>query len=349
MQFVRALLLALLVASSPAIAAEPPSRILFGSCAHQNKPQPIWDTIVAAKPDLFLLIGDNIYGDTNDMALLREKYELFGAQPGFQKLLATCPLLATWDDHDYGINDGGAEFPLKKESQQVFLNFFGVEANSPRRQQEGVYSARMFGERARRLQVILLDTRYFRSALLLGEPEQLKGKKIRRIMPNTAPDASVLGEAQWQWLEQQLREPAEVRIIASSIQVLPEDHRFEKWANFPNERDRLLRLIKTTKAAGVLFISGDRHMAEISRLASDAAGYPIYDVTSSGLTHAGGGAAGEANRHRISGTNFQQLNFGGIEIDWKADDPVIRLAIFDLAGAAVQEHQLRLSQLQHQH
>jgi len=100
-------------------------RISFGSCAKQDQPQPIWDAIVAGAPDLFILLGDNIYGDTNDMRVLREKYGMLERQPGFVKLRATCPVLATWDDHDYGRDDAGAEFEQRAESQRVFLDFGG--------------------------------------------------------------------------------------------------------------------------------------------------------------------------------------------------------------------------------
>src|SRR5262245_54578913 len=104
----------------------PVSRILFGCCARQDQPEPIWDPIVAAKPDLFLMIGDNIYGDSQDMEILRAKYKLLGEKPGFKKLRETCPLLATWDDHDFGVNDGGADYPKREESQQVFMEFFKI-------------------------------------------------------------------------------------------------------------------------------------------------------------------------------------------------------------------------------
>ncbi|HEX8311278.1 MAG TPA: alkaline phosphatase D family protein [Chthoniobacteraceae bacterium] len=341
----RLLALFLAAAAIPVVAAELPERIAFGSCAHQDRPQPMWETMIAQKPDLFLLIGDNIYGDTVDMDLLRAKYGKLGAQPGYQKLLSTCPLLATWDDHDFGRNDVGSDFPMKKESQQVFLNFFGVPLDSPRRTQEGVHSSAIYESTGRRLQVILLDTRYHRSKLRkIKAPEGLKGDVA---LPSEEPNATILGDLQWRWLEEQLRQPADVRIIASSIQVIPEEHRFEKWANFPRERERLFRLIGETKANGVIFISGDRHMAEISRLdaAASAAGYPIYDVTSSGLTHAGGGSGGELNRHRISASNYQKLNAGLIEIGWSDPDPEIRLSIIDLEGNRVLEQKLRLSEL----
>src|SRR5437879_10728615 len=96
---------------------KPLSRIAFGSCAHQDRPQPIWAPIVATRPELFLFIGDTIYADTEDIKVMRAKYAKLAAEPGYQKLLKTCPVLATWDDHDYGGNDAGAEYPKKRESQ----------------------------------------------------------------------------------------------------------------------------------------------------------------------------------------------------------------------------------------
>src|SRR5262245_27222992 len=100
------LLLAVFAAALPAAPAQdappPPRRIAFGSCASQEKPQPIWDAVVAARPDLFLFLGDNIYGDTDNAEVLKAKYAQLAAVPGYQKLLQTCPVLATWDDHDYG-------------------------------------------------------------------------------------------------------------------------------------------------------------------------------------------------------------------------------------------------------
>src|SRR5213078_1224551 len=154
-----------------------------------------WDSVVAAKPDLFLFLGDTIYADTRDMEVMRKKYAKLAALPGWQKLLKACPVLATWDDHDYGANDAGAEYPKKDESQQVFLDFFGVPKDSPRRAQKGVYHAEVFGPPGRRVQVILLDTRYFRS------PLKRRGKFARGqgpYAPNPDPQATILGPAQWQ-------------------------------------------------------------------------------------------------------------------------------------------------------
>ncbi len=318
------------------VAQEAPiHRIAFGSCASQERPQPIWQAIVATKPDLFIFLGDNIYGDTEDMEVMKAKYAKLAAKPGFQQLKQTCPIMATWDDHDYGVNDGGVDYPQRAASQQVFLDFFEEPADSPRRQRPGVYTAKTFGPEGKRVQVILLDTRSFRSPLKQGR---------RGYVPNRDPQATMLGEAQWQWLEEQLKKPAQFRIIGSSIQVVPEDHPYEKWMNLPNERERLFTLIRDTKAEGVIFLSGDRHLAELS-LMDAGVGFPIYDLTSSGLNQAANRwRMQETNRHRVYTMNVGQ-NFGLLEFDWQTD-PIVKLQIRDQAGDIVFQQKLKRSILQ---
>lgn len=343
--------LALPANAEPADKQTPLVRIAFGSCARQYDPQPIWDAIVAAKPQLFLMIGDNIYGDTQDMEVLKAKYGQLGAQPGFQKLKQTCPLLATWDDHDYGMNDGGADYPKRVESQQIFLDFFEVPPESPCRKRPGVYSAHSFGPAGQRVQIILLDTRYFRSPLKEGFVPGERGSGIRgKYVPDDSPDAIMLGEEQWNWLAEQLREPAQVRIIASSVQVLANEHGWERWGNFPRERQRLFDLIRDAKAEGVVFISGDRHLAEMSR-GDVGIGYPVWDITSSSLnapsgnkTGAGTRFANEVNSMRV-GLVYFDTNFGLIDIDWAAEDPVLKMKVCDESGDVVLMQQVKLSEL----
>ena len=330
------------------------TRIAFGSCCKQNQPAPIWDAVVESKPELFLMIGDNIYGDTEDMDVLWEKYQMLGNQLGFQRLRKTCPILATWDDHDYGKNDSGHEYIKKGESQQLFLDFFGVAKDSPLRTREGVYSAHIFGSPGQRVQVVLLDTRYFRSPLNRSHRKVEPGEGYRGIYrPVNDPDSTILGEAQWKWLEQQLEQPAEIRIIASSIQVLPNEHGWEMWGNFPHERQRLFQVIQRSNANGVLFISGDRHLAEQMRIepSESGVGYPLLEATSSSLnqpsgnfTKAGTRFANELNRYR-QGLTYFDTNFGMIHLDWAQPDPVVRLQVCDAKGAVVLQQRFTLSTL----
>src|SRR5262245_15045829 len=134
-----AIVVALLVACTtlPARGQDKPlTRIAFGSCADQDRPLPIFDTIAAAKPELLLLIGDNVYADLDrnrkvTPEVIKEKYDTLAKLPGYRKLKATCRILATWDDHDFGKNDAGGEWLLKDESQKLFLDFFEVPPDDP--------------------------------------------------------------------------------------------------------------------------------------------------------------------------------------------------------------------------
>ena len=122
------------------------SRIAFGSCAEAAKPQPVWEPILARKPDLFMFLGDNIYADTRDMAVMKRKYAELAAQPGFSAPARdSTPVVAMWDDHDFGENDAGGDYPEKDASRRVFLDFWGEPAGSPRRDRDGVYASYVFG------------------------------------------------------------------------------------------------------------------------------------------------------------------------------------------------------------
>jgi alkaline phosphatase D len=108
------------------------SRIAFGSCAKQWQHQPIWDAVIAAQPDLFLFLGDAIYADTDGRTAwhvtekqLAGEWNRLADKPEFQKARAAVPMMATWDNHDYGSHDGGVEFKLKEASKRIFLDFFG--------------------------------------------------------------------------------------------------------------------------------------------------------------------------------------------------------------------------------
>lgn len=340
----------------PAAVAQPKppatvSRIVFGSCADQNKPCPIWEKVVDAKPDLLVLLGDNIYADIengklkpSDPAKMAACYAELAAVPAFKSLRSSTYIMATWDDHDYGNNDAGEEWVHKDDAQKQFLDFFGVPADSPRRKQKGVYWAETFGPEGQRVQVIMLDGRYSRSPIRKAD-KPLPGTTIRPYLPNTDPDATMLGEEQWKWLEEQLKKPAEVRLIGSGIQVVSDEHPFEKWATIPNERARLYKLIKDTGASGVVVLSGDRHLGDIS-VDPKAVGYPLYDATSSGFNQ---GALNyrdpEANKCRVGGMPWGN-NFGVVQIDWAAKEPTVSLQLRDEDGQIAAAAKVPLARLQ---
>jgi alkaline phosphatase D len=329
----------LLAQPAPAEGRPPLTRIAFGSCAHQEKPQPIWEAVLGYRPELFIFAGDNVYGDVSSGAMteLRAAYARAGAIEGHAKLREAVPVLATWDDHDYGRNDGGADFPHKAAAKQLFLEFWQVPQDDPRRAREGIHSAAILGPEGRRVQVVLLDTRSFRSPLR-RKPEAVPG--TGPYLPDADPAKTMLGEAQWRWLEEQLARPAELRLIVSSVQVMAEGHEWERWGNLPLERDRLFDLIASTGANGVVFLSGDRHAGALYRRTEGVA-YPLHEITSSGMNMLRPDQP-EPDPPRL-GELYGGENFGAIDIDWQAGE--VTLSVRAMDGEPVREVSFSLAEL----
>ncbi len=319
-------------------------KIAFGSCGHQDKPQPILTTVDSLfKPDVFIYLGDNIYGDSHSMAALRKKYALLAAKSEFQRLKKNAKLIATWDDHDYGKNDAGEEYRMKKQSKKVFLTFWEEPKNSPRWKRAGIYTSYQFQTKGKKnIQVILLDNRTFRSKLLKANPEKDKKDKNDYTV-NTDYHATMLGTQQWKWLEEELRKPADVRIICTSTQFGTEYNGYETWANFPLEQAKMIRLIEKTRANGVLFISGDVHYSELNVIKPDGM-YPLYDMTSSGITETWDHVEPSDFRE---GQAFQGNNFGGIEFLENENGVLkIKFSVFDVKGVPKIKKEILLSELQ---
>lgn len=302
-------------------------KICFGSCHRAGKNTQIWTHITKLQPQLFIFTGDNIYADTHDPEKLKNDYKTLNDIPEYKELKNQTAVIATWDDHDFGINDEGRENPIRKASRDIMLDAFAVPRNAPIRSREGVYQSYTYGPKGKRLQVILLDTRYFRSPL----------KKTGKVyMPMIGKDATILGGDQWQWLTTELDKPADLRLIVSSIQVLNSGHRFEKWANMPEERAKLLKLLVDKKSvSNTIIISGDRHFSEVSKQPLENK-QDLWELTSSGLSNAGGGW-GDKNPWRV-GKSFNKRNFGSLKINWEQKNASFQL--IDNDGKAVREQQL---------
>ena len=317
--FTRRTLSKLLAATSlaPATAlsqGRPPlSRIAFGSCAKQTLPQPIWEPILAYRPDLFIFAGDNVYGDFDspEAAELKRAYDEARHIAGYARLRETVPHLAVWDDHEYGVNDGGAEFAHKALAKDLFLDFWEAPATDIRRTRGGIYDSRVIGPPGMRVQVILLDVRWFRSPLKPTDKRGAPGRQ--RYLPDPDPAKTMLGAEQWAWLAQELRRPAELRLIVSSTQVLAEGHGWERWGNLPLEKQKLIDTIRASGAKGVVLLSGDRHVGALYR-ETPADLYPLYEATSSGLNMVYW-AAKEPGPNRL-GALYAAANFGVVDIDW---------------------------------
>lgn len=309
-------------------------RVAFGSCSKQDQPSDqMWDEVQTQRPDLWVWLGDNIYGDTEDMAVMKEKYDLQKSHAGYQKLLLKTEVIGIWDDHDYGANDAGKEYPKKAESKERLFDFLDVDKNNPARKRQGAYQSYTYKSSSGNVKVILLDVRYFRDSLNWNNPNTAEKESVIN------PTGDILGQQQWKWLGSQLSEEGiDLFLIASGIQVLPETHRWEKWANFPQARERLLNVIKTVKTPLIL-LSGDRHLSEVSKHKLDGYSYPLYEFTSSSL-NAPSTPEPEENKYRI-GEQMHQQNFASMMIVWIANKPMIQLKYFGKDNKQLADYSIR--------
>jgi alkaline phosphatase D len=319
-------------------------RIAFGSCGHQDKSLSILENAALLKPDYFIFLGDNVYLDTRDTSVMRKEYDKLNANLSYKKLKAATKIIATWDDHDYGDDDAGKYYPMKKESKTIFLDFFEEPKNSERYKHDGIYTSYLIRKKCKRVQIILLDTRTFRSNLTRFEEGMRKDSIFNydlQYIQQSNSDSTILGNEQWVWLESELQKKADVRIICSSTQFGISYNGYESWANFPKEQEKILSLLQKTKANGVFFISGDVHYAELSKLENQFT-YPIYDLTASGLTQSWHLAT--PNKNRIAGPVMEN-HFGLLDFNLKRKKA--SLQIIDRDNQIRIDHVLDLKELKH--
>ena len=317
------------------------TRIAFGSCLSQDMPQPVWDTLLApqvddnnndtttntAPPDLVLLMGDNVYGDCDhdDCFLLRQAYRTWSNHASLQGAASRLSIFPTLDDHDYGQADCMASNPHKTVARQLFADFFDI---SPEELPvDGVYRAAVWGPPGQRLQVILLDTRYSRSEFIqTNDPASPYRPPVNDTDDYAQQPQQMLSELQWTWLEQQLNEPADLRLVVSSVQVLNSMTGFEAWRHLPLEQARLIRLLQQKHA---ILLSGDRHVGGFYESNG------LLEVTSSSMTHTiplqsefcNGtipADCDEVDESRV-GDSVRQNHYGILDINW--DQQKVRLSL----------------------
>ncbi|KDA04479.1 alkaline phosphatase D family protein [Hyphomonas oceanitis] len=322
-------------------ADQPITRLLVASCLNEEAAEaPALEEIAKEKADLFLMMGDNVYGDMDgkqvlsnqaELDELRESFRDLAARPDFQAVRAAHPMMVAWDDHDYGANDGGKDFPFRRLSERIHERFWGLEKQDVGAW-PGTYYARTFGPEGKRTQIIMLDTRFFRTLLTRTDEYGAKGKE--RYVPSADVRQDMLGTDQWTWLENQLQQPADLRLIVSSVQVVPTDGQgYESWSRLPLEQSRLYGLIGETGAKGVVFVSGDRHAAFLYRK-EGVLDYPAYELTASSLNASFSDTTDEMDIAQI-GAGYAPENFGAIDIDWETGTAALSIKADD--GATVEE------------
>ena len=293
--------------------------VAFGSCDDQKIKNELWPAIDENHPSVWIWGGDNVYSDTSDMHFLKNNYDIQKQDSDYLKFIKDKIVLGTWDDHDFGVNDGGEEYPFKRKSQQLLLDFLGTSKKAPERKRDGIYTAKTIVVDGNKVKIIVLDSRFFRTALTKANDSK------KRFQPNKYGEGTLLGKAQWNWLKKELRNSdAQFNVIVSSIQFLSDKHGFEAWGNFPHEIEKLEQLIISTKAQGTFIISGDRHIATFSAKNVAKLAYPLIDFTSSGLTHTYTSFSGEENPY-VKGEVIKDINFGLLKFDFKNNKVIMEI------------------------
>ncbi|ACF14700.1 phosphodiesterase I [Chloroherpeton thalassium ATCC 35110] len=304
----------------------PEFTVAVGSCAYINEAQfdrpgkgygggyEIFESIHKKRPDLMLWLGDNVYyrePDWNTRTGMIYRYTHTRSLPELQPLLGSTHHYAIWDDHDYGPNNSDRSFWNKDNALEVFKLFWGNPSYGVNGM-PGVTTQFQWGD----VDFFLLDNRFFRT------PDTRK-----------TGDRTLLGKEQFEWLIDALcTSQATFKIIAIGGQVLNSVADFETYATYGDEREHLIDEITKNNISGVIFVSGDRHFAELSKLPRDG-NYPLYEVTTSPLTSGPYiGAAREQNKYREKGTIVTERNFATMTFSGSESDRKVTITVFNTKG-----------------
>ncbi len=297
----------------PAPGAGTRLRVGLGSCA-RDEAQPIFGAIAALDPDLFLFLGDNHYGDTNELEAHRQHYRAALDQPLRAGLLRGRSVLHLWDDHDYVGNNTDGAAPGKESALAAFTEYT-ANRDYGEAGLEGVFSRHVYGD----VEVFLVDGRYHR-----GE------------------DGHMLGAAQEAWLLDALQSSAATFKLVANGSQWATDSTSESWGDFPGTAEAFREQLVLRGVEGVVFLSGDIHRSELRALRPATGGYPLPELTSSPLATTGAGCRTFSDTVACVG---ETTSFILIDIDTTSADPTLTAQIIDGEGRSRAEWTLLASEL----
>lgn len=311
--------------------------VAFGSCAKfQDDPvQDIWRGVETVNPDLFFWLGDNVYIDSVHERVMQDCYQNQRSVLTAKNILRSIPQLATWDDHDFCLNDHDRRNTAKDAALKVFKQYWANpaygQADNP-----GTY----FQQHYAGVDFFFIDVRYHRD-------------------PNDMPDdgsKTMLGREQLEWLKNSLAESdAAFKVLVSgSGWSTSKGEAGDAWSSHLSERNALFNFIAHENVSGVLLLSGDTHVGEFNCIPwTENGGYDFYELVSSPLaqkTQKGDWIA----RHpeiRLRQVYSRSNNFGLLEFDMNATDPTVTMTLRDTAGMKTwwKPVRLRASELMNGH
>ncbi|PSR56703.1 phosphodiesterase [Adhaeribacter arboris] len=315
----------------------PNFRFVIGSCNYINEPEAdrpgeayggdyqIFSSILTQKPDFMLWLGDNTYlrePDWNTRTGIFHRYTHTRSVPEMQPLLGSVHQYAIWDDHDYGSNDADRSFSNKDITTETF-KLFWANPNYNLTGQGGITGTFTWND----AQFFLLDDRYFRSP------------------NNSTKNKVLLGKTQLDWLLDALTSSkANFKFVCIGGQVLNTVNAFENYSTFPAEKQQLLTKITAAKIPGVIFLDGDRHHTELSRITRRGT-YPLYDLTVSPLTASPAKGDGKANKNQLPGTFYNQRNFAVLNVSGSTAERLLTITVYSSDAEPIWQQQIRANDL----
>lgn len=283
-------------------------RLALASCmdAVSQPVQPSWYLLRAERPDLLLLLGDNVYCDSTDPAVAFAAHLRQRSVREFAAVAREVPVLATWDDHDYAGDDTDRTAPGKADALRTFRAVF-PDPGAGLPEAPGTFFRARWGP----VELFVLDVRSWRD-------------------PNQAPDGpdkTILGAAQEAWLLEGLsasRAPFKLVCSGSTFAAVPHDG----WARFTHARARLFQEIARRRVEGVLLCSGDLHRCQVDEHPAPEGGYPLIEVISSGIAQG------------------PEQGFALLELDDTLEDPTVTIRLVQGDATVALTRVVRRSELQ---
>jgi alkaline phosphatase D len=320
----------------------PEFNFVTGSCFYVNETQydrpgkpygsdyKIMNSIYEKQPDFMIWLGDNFYlreVDWDSWSGIIKRITHSRSLPELQPVLGSMHHYAIWDDHDFGPNDSDRGYNFKEKTLEANKLFwanptFGFNGTS------SMTTYFQWGD----IDFFLLDGRTFRT-------------------PNNRKSGSreLLGNAQIQWLIDNLvNSRAPFKIIAIGGQVLnPVDKSYlETYNKFIEEKEKLFSLLSQEKIEGVIFLTGDRHHAEISKL-DRANEYPLYDFTISSFTAGVSPGKDENNVLRVPGTLADEHNFAIFNVSGQSKNRILKCTLFNVDGKELWNYSINENELKY--
>ncbi|MDA0913401.1 MAG: alkaline phosphatase D family protein [Bacteroidetes bacterium] len=306
---------------------DPPElKFLVGSCTYVNEPEfdrpgkpygggyEIFETMAQEDFNAMLWLGDNVYlreVDFSSKSGFIHRYNQTRNLPELQSLLSEGVHYAIWDDHDFGPNDCDGSWIHQDWSRDVFHAYWpNPESGIPDAEELNVTQF-LFGD----VEFFLLDNRSHRVNHSMGSEKR-----------------QILGSVQRNWLLNALRNSrAPFKMVAIGGQMVSDAAIFENFAQFPEEREILFNQIDALGIRGVVFLTGDRHNSELSKMKLPGGNW-VYDVTVSPLTSGSDDHTDEPNTLREPGTMVGVRNYGVLEVTGPRKERVLTVTVNDAGG-----------------